>query len=1077
MGGGGRLWRLMVITGCALCVPWAGAEDVSAPAMLQYFESRYTTIEQRMPDVFKLGYGAIYTPPPGRADSGNFSVGYDQYDRFDLGQAGNPTLYGTETGLKKVVSLTHAAGADYYVDFVMNHNGYSDLSSKDGAGHSFYDAGGYPGFNITLPGAVDGDFHSGFATGDLNGRLAGLIDIDHSTNFQMIRSPVPGFANNIRAGTQAVFGRLANVPDENNRRFYPDQSLTPIRVFDPKTGEQNIAIYPFNNANPLAGDPVPENALGYLTRNAQWLVQGVGVDGLRIDAAKHFEPFVLNYLDRAVYRASVRPYLDGSQRNVFSFSEAFDGNSDYLQTLVRKDINPANPGTVGGNRDALDFPLYFALHDNLTSNGLNNSWFNVRNASLDVHDDGLHNGSQGVMFVQSHDSAGPDLSNVAYAYTLMHPGNSIVYFNAQEFGTNRDFPKGGRGDALGGFYGDAISTLVDIRNRYGRGNFHERLIEKELYAYERSASAVVLLSNRTDAGYDSRTIATDFAPGTRLIELTGNASSANANPFHDVPELVTVNGDRTINVRFLRNTAPGTSRFTGDGYLVYGLATPQGTLALTNVAQTLAGGSPTAATNGTTRLANIQVIKGDSFQVQLTTKAVNLLGNPAFRERDADGDNALLRIDDGSFDANKNGHVDYTKPGPTSYGFEEFVTLHSPGYFNANGDGAYAQVIDAAQLSEGMHFITARAYRHRSDGGPAVFTDFKQSIYVDRLKPVSAVERFDPSAGGAGQQDRNLLVRSTDQTADNVHVLFDLPAALSEQQVLAMVNGGTQADRLDRDLWKKGKAGLVSGNHVATVVTYEMTGTYNVQRFAGLAVASSIGKGVGDLNHDGQLAANDVSGTGAFEQFLYSQNQQFDAAGDLNGDGRIDDKDLFALKPAFVAGGASAAALAEVRAAVLRRGDVNHDGATNATDIDIVSRQARLGYTWESDLNSDGTVSAADADTLVHNVLETLDGDATLDRVVDFLDLAKLAQHYNVEDGNRSWADGDFNHDGNVNFLDLALMAQHYNLAAADASGFSGEFQAALAAAQAPEPSTGMVLVAGATIAGAMRTRGRRVRA
>jgi len=520
---------------CAVVLGLLGAsiargQDVSSPAILQYFESRYGTIENRMPDVFNAGYGAVYTPPPGRADQGNFSVGYDQYDRFDLGQPSNPTLYGTETGLKKLVDVTHKAASNYFVDYVMNHNGFSDQSSQDGAGHSFYDAGGYPGFNLTLPNAVDGDFHSSFATGDLNGRLAGLIDIDHSTNFQMIRSPVPGFANNIRAGTQSAFGRIANVPDENNRRFYPDQSLAPIKVFDPKTGESNITIYPFNTANPLAGDPVPENALGYLMRNAQWLVQSIGVDGFRLDAAKHFEPFVLNYFDRAVYRSSLRPLLDGSTRQVFSFSEVFDGDLNYLQTFVRKDIDRANPGVVGGNRDTLDFPLYFALHDNLTANGLNNNWFNVRNASLDVHDDGAHNGSQGVMFVQSHDSEGPALSNVAYAYTLMHPGNAIVYFNAKEFGNGRNFPKDGRGDALGGVYGDAITMLVDLRNRYGRGNYRERFVEKELLAYERSGSAVVLLSNRTDAGFDSRTIATDFAPGTRLIELTGNAASANADP-------------------------------------------------------------------------------------------------------------------------------------------------------------------------------------------------------------------------------------------------------------------------------------------------------------------------------------------------------------------------------------------------------------------------------------------------------------------------------------------------------------------------------------------------------------------
>lgn len=931
----------------------------------------------------------------------------------------------------------------------MNHAGFTDSSSVDGNGHSFYDAGGYPGLNITLPTAVDGDFHSKFATGDQDGRLSGLIDINHSTNFQMIRSPVPGFANNIRLGTQSAFGRIANVPDNNNRRFYPDQALAPIMVFDPKTGEQNIPIYPFNNANPLAGDPVAENAMGYLMRNAQWLVQSVGVDGFRIDAAKNFDPFVLNYFDRAVYRASQRPLLNGQSRNVFAFSEVYDSDQNLLQSDTRKDINPATPGVVGGNRDVLDFPLFFALRDNLTGNGLQNSWFNIRNASFDLHDDGFHNGSQGVTFVSSHDNDGAYLSNVAYAYTLMLPGNTLVYFNAKEFGTNRDFPKDGRGDALGGVFGNSITTLVDLRNRYGRGNYKERFIEKELFAYERSGSAVMLLSNRTDAGYDSRTILTDFAAGTRLIELTGNAASTSADPNHDIPELVTVNSDHTINIRFLRNTAPSTNNFTGNGYLIYGLASPQGALSLTNVAQTLAGGTPTAATNAVTRLNDIKVIKTDAFQVQLNTTAVNLLGNPAFREKDADGDNALLRIDDG-FDVNNNGHIDYTTPGPTNYGFEEFTTIHTPGYFAASGNGAYAQSIDTTKLSEGMHFITARAYRHRSDGGPAIFTDFKQSIYVDRFKPVSAVVSFDPFASGQGGQDRDLVVRSVDQTGDNVHVFFDLPAALSEVQVLAMVNGNSQTDRLDTDLWKKGKAGLVNGNHVATIVTYEIDGNYNVQRLAGLYTASPIGKGPGDLSHDGQFTATDIANTpGSFEQFLYSRNQQFDAAGDLNGDGKIDDRDLFLLKATFKAGGANQTALSEVKAALLRRGDLTHDNTTNAADINYLTHHL-ADQTWSNDINSDGIVDSADVTSLVKDILNTNRGDANLDGKVDFLDFQTLEN--NFDQPNRDgWQFADFNGDGMVDRADLAILFQNYGTPPPD------QFSAA-SPAVAPEPSAGLFL-------------------
>src|ERR1043165_4118363 len=110
-----KLWLLLALLAALAC-----AEDVSPPVILQYFEGRYETIEERSADIFKSGYGMIYTPPPGRADQGNFSVGYDQYDRFELGGPGNYTLYGSETGLKVLVRTMHLAGMDYYIDYVIN---------------------------------------------------------------------------------------------------------------------------------------------------------------------------------------------------------------------------------------------------------------------------------------------------------------------------------------------------------------------------------------------------------------------------------------------------------------------------------------------------------------------------------------------------------------------------------------------------------------------------------------------------------------------------------------------------------------------------------------------------------------------------------------------------------------------------------------------------------------------------------------------------------------------------------------------------------------------------------------------
>ena len=85
----------------------ARAVDVSQPAILQMFEAKWGTIEDRMADIFQVGYGQMWLPPPERADTGNLSVGYDVFDRFDLGKPRNETLYGTENAAEDDVAAAH----------------------------------------------------------------------------------------------------------------------------------------------------------------------------------------------------------------------------------------------------------------------------------------------------------------------------------------------------------------------------------------------------------------------------------------------------------------------------------------------------------------------------------------------------------------------------------------------------------------------------------------------------------------------------------------------------------------------------------------------------------------------------------------------------------------------------------------------------------------------------------------------------------------------------------------------------------------------------------------------------------
>src|SRR5207253_5443686 len=184
--------------------------------------------------------------------------------------------------------------------------------------------------------------------------------------------------------------------------------------------------------------------------------------------------------------------------------------------------------------------------------------------------------------------------------------------------------------------------------------------------------------------------------------------------------------------------------------------------------------------------------------------------------------------------------------GDTRYGFENFTTANTPGFTSGTGNGTYAQSINSANLSEGYHYITTRAYRHRADGGPDIYNDFKKVIYVDRLPPSSAINSLTQNGSGNAKA-LNVQARSLDQTADNVHVLLDTGAALTDAQILAMLSSGTKSIQTDSDLFSKVFSSVTTGTHVITIVTREITNNYSIIRATGYQVLNGRGLGFGDL--------------------------------------------------------------------------------------------------------------------------------------------------------------------------------------------------------------------------------------
>jgi hypothetical protein len=531
---------------------------------------------------------------------------------------------------------------------------------------------------LKLPNDVDGDFHGAFKSGDLNGRInGGLVDIAQEKNHRFVRQPV-----------DAADSR--NIPQEpaieNNLRFYPDTDPRSPAVLGDTSAHQHSPSG-FDLDNPAAGDPVEENTNDLLARYCRWMVEVVGVDGFRLDAAKHVPTFFWNDIyDRAV--SGIGP--GGS--TPYSFGEVIEHhNLDLLRSYTRKD--------GFGNRDVLDFPLYFNMREVLNARGFGDMRL-LERASVDVADGNPNDGSLGVTFVQNHDELAPPPAsdNLAYAHILTRTGYPIVYFNAGGFGGGRDFPRPGRGDALGGEFGDIITTLVRIHDEYARGPHITRLADNDVYIYERDQALIVGL-NDNEAFAADRTVQTSFPVGTALAELTGNPGATNS---------VVVGPDGRIVLTIPRNQG-------GRGYAMWGPRAPHGSrtaepLALTPIASVVPPDDsevPMAAR----RLTPIERVTAGTAMLTLTLE-----------DQDLD-DNALLRVDGGSMD------VVGTRPLPGGEfeGFQPF-NVADPGF---TGRGVYSATLDISRLDPGLHYIEAVAFLRREPWQPPIFRTFRKVIQVE----------------------------------------------------------------------------------------------------------------------------------------------------------------------------------------------------------------------------------------------------------------------------------------------------------------------------------------------------------
>jgi alpha-amylase len=893
-------------------LPGATAQANDNPVILQWFETRWADMERRMPDAFIAGYGATWIPPVslgGSNPSGNTdTVGYDPWDRFDLGRPGRETAYGTEQNFRAVVAEFKAANFLIYVDSVLNHNGGRQTSA------GFQTNGGWPGFWMApqnpmrdkLPTDNWGDFHNGIASGYFQsenpggarydrerGDLVALVDIDQGSNHQFIRHPVAaGNPQNIPAGT------TVNLPNPANAARYPDLQLTPFVFANPGTfrnpGVVNFTVHPYNTTNPLAGDPIADNATGLLFRWTQWMLDNYKIDGFRLDAIKHAPSWFWDtFFDSAVHQRRTTP--DGRIVTPFSFGESVEGNQFTYDNYIRKPNNIVRAGDSFGNRDALDLSGAGSIRDLLNAGGFGD-WQNVLNSHLDIVDDPnnlVQDGSLGIFHVFSHDNgtvgngsaqpAVPTIRQQFYAgnaYLLGRSGAVKVYHNGR--GINRGggfWPRAGIENALGinpqtGAADRAITNMVQIHNQFARGQFFQlnftdtvNSSKADVLIFDRrtnnAGNVLVAVSDRWDAGTDTRSVLTSWLPGTRLREYTGNAANPVVDPTNAIADVLTVDGSGRVLITVPRNRTGTTEH--GLGFLAYAPAIPNGTVSFVGSTSTLPA-DPLATPATRRRAASLPIVSTPTFQLELNTTP----GDPLDIFTD---DLAVFRIGQGWQDLNGTGNVDYNLSAGVISGYEGFRTIFQPAYNGSTAvNGRYAQIINTSQLQEGVNYGSIIAFRKRFGGDAPIFREFRVPFYVDRIAPPVQVNI--PARITTG----SLLVepRALDRTTAVVHVLLNVPPATDPRTLTTVFNAASRRDRFE---WFRTIGGMQHGFNEITVVAYEENRT--LLRSSADRYTVFVDLCPADFNDDGSIDFFD------YLDFVAAFDSE-DPTADFNGDSAVD---------------------------------------------------------------------------------------------------------------------------------------------------------------------------------------------
>ena len=464
-----------------------GAVHVRGEAMLQLFNLSWADVAKKMPEIAEAGYTSLWLPPPAKGSS-VYSIGYDLFDPFDLGdlnQSGTTaTHWGTKAQLQEMVRVAHRFGIRVYFDNIMNHRAFTVPGYNAGTSTNFY------------PGLIPQDFHiqktgstyvNWPSVQDYNDQwkvqyqsLGGLIDL----------ATEPGNTNeNFGAAAGGKTPKPSFIRQPGQNQFYMDATKPAI---------QGSPWRPFNGTN---GTPVAEDVNAYTIRAALYTLDQTKCDGFRLDAVKHvpsgfFGDATATFNGYCGAIQAMYDYVHGYGTNVVSngYLEGDDSRNSCFDTeAARNDAllfgeHLGTPPSFGEYITRGMRLLNAPLRDHLNS-ALNG---NASLAGMEQRDytpySGAFSPAQSVMFAQSHDASGSYAAHreLQNAYYFMHEGMSLIYSDGyNQSSAPNYFPSVANANYLGQYGDNQMPDIAYLHHQLARGGTSARWSDQNIVAFER----------------------------------------------------------------------------------------------------------------------------------------------------------------------------------------------------------------------------------------------------------------------------------------------------------------------------------------------------------------------------------------------------------------------------------------------------------------------------------------------------------------------------------------------------------------------------------------------------------------